>query len=409
MKFQLHAGSLALRARSRDVAEELEVSTSEVRLRPARAGHYRIDRIDDATFAGSWRGELWVDDVDRLTVAAGQRLELWRQRGLGSLQHRASSLPSDTLHMWAVREDAQEERSASSRYVSAEMTGAEDLDRHGRWDRHPEFGPIWIPLSVQIGWAPYRFGQWARVGPWGWTWVDAAPWGFAPFHYGRWVSWRGQWCWTPGAYAARPVYAPALVSWVGGSGQGGSVHAGGPRLPGSSWVPLAPHERYVPHFHASPGYHQHFGSQPSRPDRSTMPVHSPPMAVVAPPRQYEPERRHTPERERGDHRRHDRGSERGAPWVHVPAPASAAVAPVAPTAQLQPAPARSRRPVPVEPAPVAQVVAQVPAPTLIAPAAAQRSAPPARGHVRDHEHAREEPRSRTPESRQGGRERENQR
>jgi hypothetical protein len=26
------------------------------------------------------------------------------------------------------------------------------------------------------------------MSPWGWTWVDNAPWGFAPFHYGRWVG-----------------------------------------------------------------------------------------------------------------------------------------------------------------------------------------------------------------------------
>ena len=41
-------------------------------------------------------------------------------------------------------------------------------------------------------------------------------WGFAPFHYGRWVHWRGNWCWTPGRHAARPVFSPGLVAWIGG-------------------------------------------------------------------------------------------------------------------------------------------------------------------------------------------------
>ena len=67
-----------------------------------------------------------------------------------------------------------------------------------------------------VDWAPYSHGHWGWVQPWGWTWVDDAPWGFAPFHYGRWVYVRDRWCWTPGACVARPVYAPALVAWVGG-------------------------------------------------------------------------------------------------------------------------------------------------------------------------------------------------
>ncbi len=73
-----------------------------------------------------------------------------------------------------------------------------------------------MPRVVASGWAPYSTGRWAWVQPWGWTWVDDAPWGFAPFHYGRWVYLRNSWCWAPGSYVRRPVYAPALVAWIGG-------------------------------------------------------------------------------------------------------------------------------------------------------------------------------------------------
>mgnify|MGYP006969297544 CR=1 FL=1 len=75
-------------------------------------------------------------------------------------------------------------------------------------------------------WAPYTTGRWAWVAPWGWTWVDVAPWGFAPFHYGRWVPRGPYWAWSPGRYVARPVYAPALVGWVGGA----AVRDGGGRF-----------------------------------------------------------------------------------------------------------------------------------------------------------------------------------
>src|SRR5437867_1713415 len=84
-----------------------------------------------------------------------------------------------------------------------------------------------------------------RANPWGWTWVDDAPWGFAPFHYGRWVWYRSRWCWAPGSYVARPVYAPALVAWVGGPSVNVSVSIGRSSPP-VGWFPLGPREVYVP-------------------------------------------------------------------------------------------------------------------------------------------------------------------
>jgi hypothetical protein len=89
------------------------------------------------------------------------------------------------------------------------------------------------------------------VRPWGWTWVDDAPWGFAPFHYGRWVYRRDVWCWVPGTYVARPVYAPALVGWIGGPSVSVSITVGGPPV---GWVPLAPREVYVPPYRFSQRY-----------------------------------------------------------------------------------------------------------------------------------------------------------
>ncbi|HYJ99778.1 MAG TPA: DUF6600 domain-containing protein, partial [Burkholderiaceae bacterium] len=112
---------------------------------------------------------------------------------------------------------------------------------------HPEYGPVWAPTTVVAGWAPYRYGHWTWMSPWGWTWVDDAPWGFAPFHYGRWVVVGGRWCWAPGRYVARPVYAPALVAWIGH----GHVSAGAPVV---GWVPLAPREPYYPHYARGGGY-----------------------------------------------------------------------------------------------------------------------------------------------------------
>jgi hypothetical protein len=136
------------------------------------------------------------------------------------------------------------------------MTGYQDLDRYGRWRETPNYGRIWFP-EVRSNWAPYRDGHWAYVQPWGWTWIDDAPWGFTPFHYGRWVQVDHQWAWTPGQSVQRPVYAPALVNFVGSVNIGAiavglatGVASGG----GVGWVPLGPEEVYVPPYRASPAY-----------------------------------------------------------------------------------------------------------------------------------------------------------
>ncbi len=138
------------------------------------------------------------------------------------------------------------------------MTGADVLETTGQWAPTPEYGEVWYP-PVDPGWVPYRHGHWAYVQPWGWTWVDDAAWGFAPSHYGRWVEIDNRWGWTPVLPGAprfdRPVYAPALVSFVdvaGGVAVGAAVGLGVAAAVG--WIPLGPREPYFPPYRASDGY-----------------------------------------------------------------------------------------------------------------------------------------------------------
>src|SRR5206468_1770004 len=94
------------------------------------------------------------------------------------------------------------------------------------------------------------------------TWVDNEPWGFAPFHYGRWVAVGGVWGWVPCpprpavvtvAYV-RPVYAPALVAWVGGAHWGVGVAVGSAPATGVAWFPLGPRDVYCPSYRVSQTY-----------------------------------------------------------------------------------------------------------------------------------------------------------
>jgi hypothetical protein len=244
--FLVH-GSAALRVRSQDVSREIEIATPEGRFTPRRTGHYRIDHRDTTSVATVWSGDLhFENDTNAIDIGAGRSAEFWREAN--ATHYSWAEAQSDEFADWVARANREDDRSgAVTRYVSPEMTGYEDLDRNGRWESHPEYGPLWMPTTVVAGWAPYRYGHWTWISPWGWTWVDDAPWGFAPFHYGRWVTVSGRWCWAPGRYVARPVYAPALVAWVGKP----RVHPGPPLV---GWVPLAPREAYYPHYARRPGY-----------------------------------------------------------------------------------------------------------------------------------------------------------
>jgi hypothetical protein len=137
---------------------------------------------------------------------------------------------------------------------SPRETGYRDLARYGQWEQTPNYGAIWTPLQVAVDWAPYRDGHWAYVVPWGWTWVDNAPWGFTPFHYGRWIQYHHRWVWLPGRVVERPVYAPALVNFFGGFNFGGGVNINIAIGSAVGWVPLGPEEVYVPPYHSSRQY-----------------------------------------------------------------------------------------------------------------------------------------------------------
>lgn len=273
VRLHLHHGSLALRLRSSASAREFSVTTAEGRFDPLRAGHYRIDQLDNFSFGGVIAGALRFEARDSaLELVAGQRAEFWNDRGVTNYSWAA--LPNDRFAEWSAQQDRQGERDARRRpYVSPEMTGAEDLDRYGDWDQHPEYGALWYPRGVDAGWAPYRYGYWAYVRPWGYTWVDNAPWGFAPFHYGRWISWQGRWAWAPGQYVARPVYAPALVAWIGGPNISIGINIGGG--PSVGWVPLSPREVYRPTYSVTNIYvtnvnspHRRWHPQPNQPVRT---------------------------------------------------------------------------------------------------------------------------------------------
>lgn len=153
---------------------------------------------------------------------------------------------ADSWDHW-VETRARRYRSVrTASYVHPDICGAADLDAYGSWENAPEYGFVWYPRGMPVGWEPYRAGRWIWRDPWGWTWLSAEPWGWAPYHYGRWAVVRGRWGWVPvGPRAAYPGYSPAVVGFVGGGpGWSVSVSMSGGGFVG--WFPLAPREPFHP-------------------------------------------------------------------------------------------------------------------------------------------------------------------
>jgi FecR protein len=253
VQIRLTEGSLNVHLRTLSERETFEVDTPNTSVALLRTGDYRIDVNPDnfvtAVTVRGGEGEV-TGTGQAFPVRAGEQARI---SGSDSLSYdTAGAPPIDEWDSFCSARDRREEQSQSARYVPREMVGYQDLDDYGAWRNVPEYGPIWAPRTVEVGWSPYHYGHWAWVEPWGWTWVDDAPWGFAPFHYGRWV-YVGYWAWVPGPVAVRPVYAPALVAWVGGPRFSMAVGFGG-GVAGVAWFPLGPREVYVPAYGASAVY-----------------------------------------------------------------------------------------------------------------------------------------------------------
>jgi Family of unknown function (DUF6600) len=254
-QIQLAQGTIEIHLRDLTPGDDYEIDTPNLAFTLTRAGEYLISTDPDSntTTIAVREGEGQVTGGgDSWDLQAGQKYIL---TGSDQLTYDAQPLPQfDDFEAWCQDRDQVENSSVSAQYVSRDVDGYYQLDQYGQWESDADYGEVWYP-AVAVGWAPYRMGHWVYIAPWGWTWIDDEPWGFAPFHYGRWAFVRSRWAWVPGPRVVRPVYAPALVAFVGGSGFGVSLSFGG-GMAGVGWFPLGPRDVYVPGYRCSPRYMQ---------------------------------------------------------------------------------------------------------------------------------------------------------
>jgi hypothetical protein len=197
----------------------VEIDAPSVGVRPTTVGVYRVTVREDGSAEITVRsgGAEIVSESGSEPLRVGQTM-LARGTASDPEFQVVAAIGYDDWDRWNESRDHDLERSTAYRYVSPSITGAEDLDSHGRWVNEPGYGNVWAP-SVDPGWAPYRNGEWVWEDYYGWTWVSADPWGWAPYHYGRWFYGSPGWCWYPGPVYSHHYWSPALVAFFGFGGR----------------------------------------------------------------------------------------------------------------------------------------------------------------------------------------------
>jgi len=217
VQFRITSGHAALDVRELAAGNTVEMATPNAAFTVERAGYYHVDLQEDSATFRSHRGGSAT-----ITPAGGTATPLATNQQIvvtGTETPRVDAGPAPQLtawDRWNYQRTAYLLQPSLTQHVSASMYGTEALAQHGAWRTEESYGSVWVPTAVAPGWVPYSTGRWIWDPRFGWTWLDDAPWGWAPYHYGRWVFVRNYWAWAPGPVVVRPVYAPALVVFLGG-------------------------------------------------------------------------------------------------------------------------------------------------------------------------------------------------
>ena len=262
-RLQVDQGRIDVKTQAMDTSQPYQILTPRGTISLQQQGDYYVEAgsTEDPTRLGVRAGAAQIQSLNGqvLAVRAGEVGEVSGDAATPQLR-TVHSAPPALPASWADR-DRQVSYDQPPQYLTASVTGYEDLNQYGTWINDSSYGEVWIPRSVPAGWAPYRTGHWAYAQPWGWTWIDDQPWGFAPYHYGRWANRAGRWIWLPPQRDQRAVYAPALVAFVGGVELSAALSRQSSAPVG--WFPLGPREAYVPPYTTNRDYYQRI-NRPAR-------------------------------------------------------------------------------------------------------------------------------------------------
>ena len=173
---RLTDGAIAVRVHSIGANETVQVETPNTTVLLREPGEYAIETEEDGerTVVKAQSGEAEVTGPDSsqhgYIVGANEQGIFTGSDDLSSVMTQAGRRSG--FELWAYEREAGAVDSVAANYVPPGTVGYQDLDSYGTWSSEPEYGNVWQPSMSYVSndWAPYRYGRWIWVTPWGWTW-----------------------------------------------------------------------------------------------------------------------------------------------------------------------------------------------------------------------------------------------
>jgi hypothetical protein len=228
---------------------QLDRDTIEIALTSGRIGIHLADKASPKSVEVDLpQGGVWLAAPGNYDLAAGDaQTPMQTQVFSGKAEfggglddgHKVAAAPDWFSDWWRSQDDNAD---LTDPRPWPGISGITALGDAGHWELDRKLGNVWYPSDVATDWTPYRDGVWRYLAPWGWTWIDAVPWGFATSHYGRWARIDDRWGWIPGDGLDKAEYSPAVVAFLGTAGIGLSRPGDIGAMSAVAWFPLAPGE-----------------------------------------------------------------------------------------------------------------------------------------------------------------------
>ncbi len=153
--------------------------------------------------------DLLTERINELEKQLKENKELSEKSDSNNKDIPKDSGPSDDLFPEKISTTEEQKLPEFVPDNQAREDFGEALEPHGDWLSTEDYGEVWRPnIHQTVEWSPYTVGQWHYTDL-GWHFTSPEPWGWACYHYGRWIKYRTLgWCWVPGR-----EWAPAWVSW----------------------------------------------------------------------------------------------------------------------------------------------------------------------------------------------------
>jgi hypothetical protein len=217
-KIELLSGTAILVGRISG-GESFRVVTPSIDVEVPSGASFRVDAADGNSWVTVLNGNLQIAAAGNVNpVSAGNMLHL----GADGQTDVEASPEADDFDTWSADRDRMLAGgfAAAEQYVGSDQPefydAAADLSAYGYWGNIAGYGACWIPYGISARWMPFGLGSWRYYRNLGWTWISAEPWGWLPYHYGKWFYTTHGWAWSP-----NPVrkFNPGAVDWIKAEGK----------------------------------------------------------------------------------------------------------------------------------------------------------------------------------------------